>query len=146
MFVTLAALNDVGQAIQLALAPVFLLTGIAGMLNVMTGRLSRIIDRAREISQRDTMGRTKEQVAMELNGLERRRHLAGIAITSATFSALLVCILVTALFVDVLFDINLNLFIGLLFAASSLALVIGLGYFLREVQLATNTIKLYAER
>jgi hypothetical protein len=46
------SIGDVSHAIQLALAPVFLLTGIAGILNVMAGRLARIIDlsmRAEEV-------------------------------------------------------------------------------------------------
>jgi len=45
-------LGDIGHAIQLALTPVFLLTGIAGILNVMAGRLSRIIDRGRQLTGR----------------------------------------------------------------------------------------------
>ncbi|MEP6793263.1 MAG: DUF2721 domain-containing protein, partial [Saprospiraceae bacterium] len=45
-------INDISGAIQLALGPVFLLTGIAGMLNVMSGRLSRIIDRGRTLMEK----------------------------------------------------------------------------------------------
>jgi len=37
----------ISHAIQLAIAPVFLLTGIAGLLGVMANRLARVIDRAR---------------------------------------------------------------------------------------------------
>ena len=40
------------HAIQLAIAPVFLLTGIASLLGVMANRLARIIDRARALEQR----------------------------------------------------------------------------------------------
>ena len=36
-------ITDIAHAIQVAIAPVFLLTGIAGILNVMTGRLARIL-------------------------------------------------------------------------------------------------------
>lgn len=38
-----AVFNDISHAIQLALAPVFLLTGIAGLLNIMTGRLAHLL-------------------------------------------------------------------------------------------------------
>ena len=67
--------NDIGGAIQLALAPVFLLTGIAGMLNVMSGRLSRIIDRGRSLKENKDVIATYEQTKLhsELNMLERRR-------------------------------------------------------------------------
>jgi hypothetical protein len=83
-----SALNfgDVAHAIQLALAPVFLLTGIAGILNVMAGRLARIIDRGRQLAEhtppRDLQ--LSEKLGLELRGLERRRHFASAAITACT--------------------------------------------------------------
>ena len=138
------ALNDVGHAIQLALAPVFLLTGIAGTLNVMTGRLARIIDRGRWIVQQHAGDRQplREELATELRSLERRRHLASAAITATTSSALLVCTVVAMLFVEVLLSLHMNLLVGLLFAGPSLALVVGLAYFLSEVRLATRTVRI----
>jgi hypothetical protein len=63
------------HAIQLAVAPVFLLSGVAGLLAVMAGRLARIIDRARDIEQKWAMldekarGRGKEEISI----LEHRR-------------------------------------------------------------------------
>ena len=54
MLNAVVSLGDVSHAIQLALAPVFLLTGIAGMLNVMAGRLARIIDRGRQLTERSS--------------------------------------------------------------------------------------------
>lgn len=142
MILAPASLNDVGHAIQLALAPVFLLTGIAGTLNVMTGRLARIIDRGRHISEADPGARLREEAADELRALERRRSLASAAITATTFSALLVCVVVTVLFLEALLEVDLNPVVGVLFAASSLAVVVGLAYFLREVHLATKTVRI----
>ena len=37
----------ISEAIRLATAPVFLLTGVGGILNVLGNRLARVIDRAR---------------------------------------------------------------------------------------------------
>jgi hypothetical protein len=144
MILAPAALNDVAHAIQLAIAPVFLLTGIAGMLNVMTGRLARIIDRGRRLSEPAATTTADSAALLELTGLEQRRRFTSAAITATTFSALLVCLVVTVLFLDVLLAANLNLVVGLLFAASSTALVIGLVYFLREVHLATQTVRIPA--
>ncbi len=146
MLIDSSALRDVGHAIQLALAPVFLLTGIAGTLNVMTGRLARIIDRGRQITEADAGERPEAEITVELQSLELRRHLASAAITATTFSALLVCLVVTVLFVDVLLAVSLSLLVGILFAGSSLALVVGLTYFLREVHLATRTVRIPAMR
>jgi hypothetical protein len=136
-------LGDVAHAIQLALAPVFLLTGIAGILNVMAGRLARIIDRGRFLTE-DPQGVSRRGGALldaELNSLERRRHLASKAITACTLSALLVCMVIAALFLEVLLQFEMKWLVGLLFTGSTLALVLGLAYFLREVHLATQTVR-----
>lgn len=138
------AVNDVGQAIQLALAPVFLLTGIAGMLNVMAGRLARIIDRGRYVEQQqaqDTRALAPAQLR-ELAVLEQRRHFASAAITACTLSALLVCMSIAVLFAEVLLSLELKALVALLFTGATLALVVGLGYFLREVHLATVTVRI----
>ncbi len=139
-------LGDVAHAIQLALAPVFLLTGIAGILNVMAGRLARIIDRGRQLTERELTPQMERMSAVhiELPSLERRRHLASSAITACTFSALTVCIVIASLFVEVLLQIELKWLVGLLFTGSTLALVVGLAFFLREVHLATQTVRIPA--
>jgi hypothetical protein len=137
---TSAGIVDVANAIQLALAPVFLLTGIAGLLNVMTGRLARIIDRARALTEPPggTTGLSPDAIARELQALEQRRHFTSIAIMACTAAALLLCTVIVALFLEVLLGFPLNGLIGLLFTSSTFALVIGLAYFFREVQRATQ--------
>lgn len=145
MMVPAVNLNDVGQAIQLALAPVFLLTGIAGILNVMAGRLARIIDRGRQLTEGPESNSVElsDRQKLELSNLEQRRHLASSAITSCTFAALLVCLVIAALFLEVLLGLELKWLVGLVFTGSTLALVAGLAYFLREVHLATQTVRIH---
>ncbi len=141
---TTAAIPDMAHAIQLALAPVFLLTGIAGILNVMTNRLARIIDRGRRFEE--TWGQldaaVREAVRPELLNLERRRHLASWAINAGTLAALLVCLVIATLFFEVLVGLHLKWLAGVFFIASTLALIAGLGSFLREVHLATSTVRI----
>jgi len=134
-------ITDVAHAIQLALAPVFLLTGIAGLLNVMTNRLARIVDRARVLSEGPAVAALpwQESLRIRLQRLERRRHFTSIAITSCTIAALLLCVVVATLFFEAMLDARLSGLIGVLFTGSTLALVVGLAYFLREVHLATQT-------
>jgi mannose/fructose/N-acetylgalactosamine-specific phosphotransferase system component IIC len=124
------------RAIQLALAPVFLLTGIAGLLNVMTGRLARIVDRVRQLSG--------DAVDPARRVLELRRHFSGIAITACTVAALLICIVIATLFVEVMLDAPLKWLVGGLFTAAMLALVVGLACFLREVHLAMQATRITA--
>ncbi|MBK9105546.1 MAG: DUF2721 domain-containing protein [Saprospiraceae bacterium] len=137
-------IKEISSAIQLALGPVFLLTGIAGMLNVMSGRLSRIIDRGRALTEKPDVISTYEpaEIRTELLMLERRRHITSIAINMFTISALLVCLVIVALFLEAMFFLRLKWLIGVLFILATLGLVVGLGYFLREVHFASNTVRI----
>lgn len=136
------------HAIQLAIAPVFLLTGIAALLGVMANRLARIIDRARHYEQH--WGRMDEQARvdarLELSDLERRRHLASWAINFCTSAALLVCLVIAVLFVEAFFSADLKWFAGVLFIGAMVALIGGLGSFLREVYVATRTVRVTSAR
>jgi len=60
------------QAIQLAIAPVFLLTGVAALLGVMANRLARTIDRARDLEQRWAALNDKALAAARMDVLRRR--------------------------------------------------------------------------
>jgi uncharacterized protein DUF2721 len=133
--------NAIARAIQLALAPAFLLTAIAGLLNGMAGRLSRIIDRGRALSE-GRVPSTHEELDLEIEILERRRHFTSIAITGATVAALLVCTVIAALFLEAMFTAQLNWLIASLFTAAMASLVVGLAFFLREVHLAMRTSRI----
>ena len=134
----------IAHAIQLAIAPVFLLTGIAALLGVMANRLARIIDRARYFEQAwDKLDEAARSLAREeLADLERRRHVASWAINFCTSAALLVCIVIATLFVEAFFSANLKWFAGALFVAAMVSLIGGLGCFLREVYVSTHTVRI----
>ena len=134
----------IAHAIQLAIAPVFLLTGIAALLGVMANRLARIIDRARYYEQiwEQMDERARAAARVELANLERRRHLASWAINFCTSAALLVCIVIAALFIEAFFRTDLKWLAGMLFVGVMIALIGGLGCFLREVYVATHTVRI----
>jgi len=129
--------HAVATAIQLALKPVFLLTGIAGILNVISGRLPRIVDRGRTLSEGRSASSPAEAVAVELQTLERRRRWTSVAMAACTVAALLVCTVIAALFVEAMFSTPLEGLIGALFTGAMMGLVIGLAFFMREVHLGT---------
>ncbi len=95
-------IDEIAHLIQLSIAPVFLLTGVGTLLNVLSGRLARIIDRARVLEQRlDTPHPLHaDAIGNELHVLERRGRLIYHAIKLSTISALLVCFVIAALFVS----------------------------------------------
>jgi len=133
-------ITDLPKAIQLALTPVFLLTGIGGLLSVMSGRLSRIVDRGRALARGDV---ALEHVSLqpEAQTLEQRRRLASAAITTTTIGALSVCLVIAAIFVEVMLQTPLQWVIGAFFAITMLALVVGLTFLLRETHVAMHTLR-----
>lgn len=137
--------ESVAHAIQLALAPVFLLTGTGAILGVMAARLARIIDRGRQLTEGQLAHSLAhgDAVHVELRSLECRRHLASSAITAITLAALLVCTVIAALFLEALLQIKLSWLLSVLFMASTVALITGLAFFLREVHLATTTVRIH---
>jgi hypothetical protein len=132
----------ISHAIQLAIAPVFLLTGIAGLLSVMANRLARVVDRTRYVQRtwRELDQNAHELARAELAHLERRRHLASWSINFCTAGALLVCLVIVTLFVDDLSSTDLRWVAGGLFICTMAVLIGGLACFLREVYLATESI------
>lgn len=142
------SLYDTAKAIQLALGPVFLLTGIAGMLNVMTGRLSRIIDRGRSLTEKrfDTSIYSDQEIMNELRALERRRYVTSTGITMCSIAALLICIDIVTLFLEVMAGSPLSWIVGVLFAAAIIALIGGLSFFLYELHLSAKTIRIIMSR
>jgi hypothetical protein len=131
----------IAHAIQLAIAPVFLLTGIAGLLNVMATRLARVIDRARALERRwpELDASARAPVRAEMATLEKRRRVCSWSINYSTAAALLICLVIVSLFIEEFFVANLKWAPGALFVAAMIALIGGLTCFLREVYLATHT-------
>ncbi len=136
-----ATITTVAHGIQLAVAPVFLLTGIGAILNVLTSRLSRIIDRGRLLEAKYVRaGKAgRSEIAGELSTLSRRRHLINFAISLCTTCALLICVVIVTLFAGAFLGLDVTRPIGLLFIGAMLVLIVGLLSFLREISLATSS-------
>ena len=113
------------------------------MLNVMAARLGRIIDRGRRLTETPgSVVLSPDDRPVELRCLERRRRFAHAAITAFTLAALLVCMVIATLFLEALLGLPLKWLAGILFAGSTVSLAIGLSMFLREVHLATRSVRI----
>jgi Protein of unknown function (DUF2721) len=134
----------VAHAIQLAVAPVFLLSGIGAILAVMTNRLGRIIDRARELEERlaDASPEFIATLQADLRALSRRAKLIYSAIALCTTTALLICAVIAFLFVSAFFRLDASVVVALLFIAAMSTFVIGLLWFLREIYVATVSLRI----
>jgi hypothetical protein len=136
-------LGDIGHVIQLAIAPVFLLTAVGTLLAVLTSRLGRAIDRRRVLVA--ALPGLDAPIAAEANGelgfIERRVALIYAAISLAVLCALLICTLIALTFVDTFVAINLSAVVATLFVLAMLALIGSLSVFLREIFLGVYTIR-----
>jgi hypothetical protein len=134
---------DIAHTIQIAIAPVFLLTGVAAILGVLSNRLGRIIDRARLLEERLAHPQDDTPALHEELGIPARRaRLVYRAIALGTTAALLVCIVIATLFGAALFDMLVTKFIAAFFIAAMLALIGALMIFLREVFYATASLRI----
>ena len=139
--------SQVAQTIQLALAPVFLLTGIGAFLNVCTGRLARVIDRARKVEDRVLVSRGPEhdRLISEIRVLDRRMSVVNVAIFLTVASACAVCLVVILLFAGDLFDVHLGTAIALLFSLAMVLQAAAFATFIQEIRLASRTIHIRNE-
>ncbi len=136
--------GSVAHAIQLSVAPVFVLTGIGALLTVMTNRLARVIDRARALESRLETVETgaDAEIRVMLKTLAYRAKLIGRAIYLCTTTALLVCTVIALLFVGTFLGLDPAIPVALLFIAAMIALVAGLLWFLREIYVATSSLRI----
>ncbi|RKT44826.1 DUF2721 domain-containing protein [Thiocapsa rosea] len=135
-------ITDIAQIIQLAVAPVFLLSGIGAMLAVMTNRLSRIVDRARRVEAEATAHLDDAtDPEPELKLLSRRAKLIGLSIGLCTITALLVSAVIAILFLGAFLTFDAAVLVALVFIAAMLAFIAALVFFLREVLLATAGLR-----
>lgn len=137
-----------GELVQLAVAPVFLLVAIGSLLNVVTGRLGRVVDRARALEEKiaaapDTTDRT--YVLGELRSLERRMTYCHWSINFFSVAALIVALLVATVFIADTSIPAQNTAISVLFITAVFGIILGMGYFIAEVSVATRTVHVRSE-
>lgn len=139
------SISNLAHVIQLAVAPVFLLTGVGALLSVLATRLGRVVDRLRVLNNQPAAlpeedGRLDAEAEKAI--LNSRARLANWAISLCTVCALLVCAVIATLFIGSLANVSVSGTIAIMFIAAMLALIVALVFFLREVYLATDSIHL----
>jgi MFS family permease len=142
-----AAISTIAQTIQLAVGPVFLLAGIGAFLNVMAGRLGRVVDRARMLERLhpDSTGKEHDRHVWELRVLDRRITIINASIFVIVSSAIAVCVLVAMLFVAELVHLEIGKSVAIVFVLAMALLVLALGLFLVEVHMASTTVRIRDE-
>src|SRR3954462_3274183 len=141
------SVTTVAEIVRLAVAPVFLLSGIGAFLNVLASRLSRIVDRSRDIEPRllASRGDEHDRWVNDLKVLDRRMSLINWATGLWVTSAVLTCLVVVLLFAANLIRTHLGTEIAWLFMASMLAIGAGFAVFLIETTIAARAVRIRSE-
>jgi sterol desaturase/sphingolipid hydroxylase (fatty acid hydroxylase superfamily) len=137
----------IAQTIQLSLSPVFMLAGIGALLNVLAGRLSRVIDRARALEAAPAAMSDEERTrrAWELRLLDRRMTIINRALFLAVSSAVMTCAVVATLFVAVLASLHIGQLVAIAFILAMLLLIASLSCFMIEVSNSMEANRVRAE-
>ena len=132
---------EISGVIQLAVAPVFLLTAIGTVIAALNIRLGRAVDRRRDLeAEFPSLPAAEQQSAREeLATIARRIRLVYFAILSAVVSALFVCLLIAGAVLGAFVRADLSDTLGMMFVLAMLALIACLLLFLREIFLAVST-------
>ena len=139
-----APIHEIAQVIQLAVAPVFLLTGIAGFLSVLSHRLSRVVDRTRNVDRsihEAVLADHQELLRMEAKVLGQRTQIINWAIRLSVGSALIICVVVMCLFIGDVALFKLGTFIAYLFVAAMILVILSLLLLLFEVSISTRNLQ-----
>ncbi len=140
------AIDDVMivQTIQLALTPVFVLVAIGNILNILSSRLGRVVDRARELQSRhnETQGAEHDMVVLEIRLVDKRINIITKAIRFMVLSALCIGTTVAVLFLQGLAGLDLHGVAAVIFLASIVLLLVALVLFLRETQVAKDALSI----
>jgi hypothetical protein len=136
--------NDIGHVIQLSIAPVFLLTGVATKLTVLLNRLARIIDRTRELRAQLRKGPDPD-CKQELDVLYERWQLVNYAITASTCCGFLICVIIAALFLGDTANLPLDRYIAGMFVLAMVSLIASFTFLLREVFVSFRYMRIHRD-
>jgi len=144
---TIPAVSTIAQTIQLSMAPVFMLAGIATLLNVLAGRLARVIDRARAVEALHprSSGPEHDRHVFELRLLDRRMTIINAALFLAVTSAIMTCLVVALLFVASLAKLHIGTSVAVSFILAMVLLISALVCFMFEVRVSLRAIHIRPE-
>ncbi|HEX4848910.1 MAG TPA: DUF2721 domain-containing protein [Novosphingobium sp.] len=134
----------IAQTIQLALAPVFVLVAIGNILNLLSSRLGRVVDRSRHLQERHmtTKGSDHDEVVAEIRMIDQRIRLITRAIRLMVVSGLFIGTTVAVLFLEELVALNLQRVAAATFFVAVALLMWALLLFLRETQISAQQLRI----
>lgn len=137
-------LSELLPALQVAVAPVILISGVGLLLLSLTNRFGRAVDRARHLRRdlEEANGAERRQLTEQVDNLYRRAHLIRTAIVMAAASELFAALLIITLFVEQLLSWPAAFVVGGLFMLCLAALIVSLVAFMLDIRLSLAALKL----
>ena len=134
-------LPEIASVIQLAVAPVFLLTAVGTIIAALNVRLGRAVDRRRVLEQglQARSGGQNDDARAELAQIARRIRYVYLSIVFSVLSGLFVCLLIAGAFIGAFVAMDLARTVAAMFVLAMLCLIASLLLFLREIFLAVST-------
>lgn len=134
----------IAQTIQLALAPVFVLVALGNIMNILSTRLGRVVDRSRKLQEEhhQTSGEEHDAVVREIRMLDKRISLIGRAIFLLVCSGLTIGFVVAVLFVEEVAGVDLQQLAAAAFFVAIALLMAALWMFMRETRQATAALRI----
>jgi ABC-type transport system involved in cytochrome bd biosynthesis fused ATPase/permease subunit len=135
--------STIAQTIQLSLSPVFMLAGIGALLNVLVGRMARVVDRVRDLEKLHprATGPERDRYVWELRILDLRIKVINAALFMAVASAVMTCLVVVLLFVAELGGLKFGTAVALSFILAMVLLIASLISFIVEVRTSLRAVK-----
>jgi hypothetical protein len=142
MLESAAALDTVAHIIQVALTPIFLLSGIATLLNVFSVRLGRVSDHVDDlVAASARAGATSAAVDLQLAILRRRSLVLDAAAVASALAGIATCAATLTLFVGALRDRTTETALFLLFGGAVVFTTISLALFVIEMLMAGRGLR-----
>lgn len=132
---------EIAAVIQLAVAPVFMLTAVGTIIGALSIRLGRAVDRRRDLEEKLPRMSPEEtsSAGQELEIIARRIHFVYLSILAAVASGLFICLLIAGAFLAAFVRTDISYTVGAMFALAVVALIVSLLSFAREIFLAVST-------
>ncbi len=137
-------MDELIRILQTSISPVTLISGVGLLLLSMTNRFARTTDRARALAK-DAGTETKiehDTLRSEIRILYRRSRILLVSISLALGSIFLVSTLIISLFASAIFNLDLHLWGGALFALSLGTLLLSLMLFIYDMTVSLNALRL----
>jgi len=136
-----AHVPEIAGVIQLAVAPVFMLTAVGTIIAALNIRLGRAVDRRRTLEEKipRMLAEEVDSAREELATIARRIRFVYVAIVFSVISGLFVCLVIASAFLGAFVQSDLSGAIGAMFSAAVLAVIVALLLFLHDIFLAVST-------